>query len=204
MALTTTAKVKAYLGITDSSEDTLIDDWILAAQAQIERYCNRVFDSASFTEYFDGNLKQSVVVRNPPVTTLTSVSYRKDNDEWTAYASTLHDFDANSGVVFFVTGGEEAFLAGLEGRLPRFPQGKKGVRVVYTGGYSSIPADLSQACIELVAKIRGGNAAQRSARASGLQSESLGYESRTWGQMNAAEQFDWLTNHVGTYRRVAI
>lgn len=202
MALTTRANVYGYLGI--SGEDDLVDRLILAAQAAIERFCNRAFDSASYTEYHDGNLKESVVVRNTPITTLTSVSYRKDNDEWTAYDATVYDFEANTGKVFMVKSSSELFLAGIEPHNARFPKGNKSVRVVYTGGYSSIPADLEQACIELVGLMRGGSAEQRAARASGLQSESLGYQSRTWFDMNGAAQFDWMNSKVGSYRRYPV
>lgn len=196
--------MKAYLGITDTSEDPLIDDWILAAQAQIERYCNRAFDSATYTQYYDGNNKRSIVLRNTPVTSVTSISYMTAVDTYTAFDATTYTVNADSGVVQLASTWSNAlWLAGIESPTG-FQKGNKAIKAVYVGGYSTIPADLSQACIELVAKIRGGNASQRSARASGLQSESLGYESRTWGQMNAAEQFDWLTNKVGSYRRVAI
>lgn len=204
MALTTTANVKAYLGITVSTYDTLIDRLVLAAQAEIERFCGLAFDSASHTEYFDGNRKPSVVLTNTPVTAVASVSYRKDNDEWTAYDATTYDWDADTGILELLSTAE-LWIAGADGLARRgFPKGNKAVRVAYTGGYSSIPADLQQACIELVAYMYGGSASARQARASGLVSESLGYESRSWAQMHAAQRFDLLTTLVGSYRRVPV
>ena len=57
MALTTTAKVKTYLGISSSGDDTLIGDLIANAQSIIESHTGRVFDvSGDTTKKFDAKL----------------------------------------------------------------------------------------------------------------------------------------------------
>ena len=54
MAYTTVAAVKAYLGISESGDDDLIDTLIDAAQKAIDGYCHRTFEaSADSTRYFD-------------------------------------------------------------------------------------------------------------------------------------------------------
>ena len=46
--------VKAYLGIAEATDDTLITALVARAQAAIDRYCNRTFEaSANTTRYFD-------------------------------------------------------------------------------------------------------------------------------------------------------
>lgn len=47
------ANFKTWVGISGVGDDTLITDWLLpAAQDFVEKYCNRVFKSASATRYF--------------------------------------------------------------------------------------------------------------------------------------------------------
>lgn len=59
MAYTTTSALKSYLGITSSSDDSLLSDAIAAAQSMIDTYCHRHFEpeshhgpAASHTHYF--------------------------------------------------------------------------------------------------------------------------------------------------------
>lgn len=59
MAYTTTAALKAYLGITSSSDDSLLADAISRAEAMIDRHCHRHFEpesqhgpAASHVHYF--------------------------------------------------------------------------------------------------------------------------------------------------------
>lgn len=54
MAYTSTSDVKAYLGITGSGDDTLIDAFVAAAQAAVDQYYLRTFEaSTNTTRYFD-------------------------------------------------------------------------------------------------------------------------------------------------------
>lgn len=54
MAYTTRADVKTFLGISDTSDDTLLDALIVTAQQMVDDYCGRTFEaSADSTRYFD-------------------------------------------------------------------------------------------------------------------------------------------------------
>jgi hypothetical protein len=53
MAYASIAEVKAYLGITVSTDDTLIEALIDRAKGIIESYTGRVFESETATKYFD-------------------------------------------------------------------------------------------------------------------------------------------------------
>jgi hypothetical protein len=62
MAYTTTALVKTYLGISTSTDDTLIGTLIVRAQAMVDSYTGRTFEaSANSTNYF--NAKSDVYGR---------------------------------------------------------------------------------------------------------------------------------------------
>ena len=49
MAYTTTALLKSYMGITASTDDTLLSLCIDRAQSTIESYTNRVFEASADT-----------------------------------------------------------------------------------------------------------------------------------------------------------
>lgn len=60
MALTTLTRVKAYLGLTDSTYDTLLGYLISAVDDAISRYCNRNFtkDNYAVVQYGSDNLHE--------------------------------------------------------------------------------------------------------------------------------------------------
>ena len=67
MALCTLAEYKAWRGVSGTSWDTLYTTPIGTASAEIERMCNRTaggFNTATFTETFDGDGSQTLTVSN--------------------------------------------------------------------------------------------------------------------------------------------
>lgn len=206
MALTTTANVKEYIGVTGSDDDDLIDRLVLAAQAKAESFCDRKFDQATYTEYFDGNDSPSIVLSNTPIDSITSVALRDDNDEWSAIDATSYDFNADTGEVFLLNGSTALWEAGLAvGRRPTFPKGGKSTRVIYVGGYDSIPADLEQAAIELTVRMLGSTVGGvRLLKNAGVTAASLGYQSFTFESRSAVDEWAYMTNLFGAYRRVSV
>ena len=203
MALTTTANVKAYLGITVTTYDTLIDRLVLAAQNQVEMFTNRKWDTATFTEYHDGNNQDTIVLKNTPIQSITSIGLRKDNDEWTTIAATGYDFDAGTGVVQLLNSSRVLWELGYDPQHWRgFGKGLKSVQAVYVAGYDTIPAGLEQATIELVSSMFGSDEEVRQAKANGLLSESLGYQSRTFRTVSDEMQF--MEQRFGLYRRLPV
>ena len=74
MALTTLANVKEYAGITSDTDDALIDNLITRVQKQIEVYCDRAFDSASYTQIYDGDSTTKIYLDEWPVTAVSRVA----------------------------------------------------------------------------------------------------------------------------------
>jgi uncharacterized phiE125 gp8 family phage protein len=150
--LTTKSKVKAYLGISGTTYDTLLDELIKNSTALVERFCNRNFTEASYTEYFDtiaGYTK--LFVRNFPVASLTSVKYR--SGAWGAI--TWEALNAND------------YLLNDNGKVSLsfpLPDAEKYIEIIYTGGYKinftneldiaqhTLPADLTQIVTDMVAQ----------------------------------------------------
>jgi uncharacterized phiE125 gp8 family phage protein len=130
------ADVKAYLGLTTSATDAVLETLIGNVSAAIESYCNRTFASASYTDRRNGNGGYRLFLANGPVTAVASVTI--DGQNVPAAAG-----DLSSGYVF-----DEGTLY-LRGYC--FNRGVQNVVVTYTAGYAAVPGDVAQACIECVA-----------------------------------------------------
>ena len=77
-AITTLAKVKLFLGITDTSNDILLESLINLTTDQIEGLCgNRRFLQTIYTdEDYDVPNKDIVFLRQWPVASLEAVKFR--------------------------------------------------------------------------------------------------------------------------------
>ena len=164
MALTTNTQIKDYIGIASGTTtwDTLLTTLAARAQSMVDIYCNRVLESASYTEDISRLGMSYIIVRNTPVTTLTSVSsLARDADgveTATALSAGAYRFEAETGVVGLINSrsiwrDDDGYFAASPRSVlsPSFAPGFKNYRVVYTAGYTTgtIPADLTQAMIEV-------------------------------------------------------
>lgn len=157
-ALTTLEVVKSYVlkDMTDTSKDNLLERLINAVSGFIEKYCDRKFGKATYTEKYRGNNRQLLRLNQYPVTAVTLVTidgnavndyeilaeegmlYRENLWTWTGYSIGLVGEDAGS---------------------------KRNIEVQYTAGYvlpkdenlqanppivRTLPYDLEQACILMV------------------------------------------------------
>ncbi len=160
-ALTTTAKVKLYLGISDTAQDTLIDNFVNQATDFIERFCGkRRFLRTTYTnEIYDSPRGRCLFLNNFPVSALTIVEYRggtPSTPTWTTY-------DANGYILY----GNEGFIK-FYSMLPAVSQ---GLRVTYAAGYlidwtaelsatHTLPFDLTEVATELAAGMYNLKASQ--------------------------------------------
>lgn len=135
--LTSLANLKAYLGLTVITDDTLLTNLIERESARIEQLLSRTLASASYTLSVNGTGKDVQMVPNYPITAVASLSI----DGAAIPASTGFTV---AGYVFDDTA---IYLRG--GYL--FTKGVKNVDIAYTAGYSTIPVDIEQSCIELAA-----------------------------------------------------
>lgn len=143
-ALTTVADVKESLGIDagNTAKDNLIKRKINQATLLIESFCNlprdHHFKEATYTnETYDGSASSQLVLRMRPVSAVSSFQYRESPESDASFT----DVDSD----FYFSNLEAGVLNGL------FTQNRNwsGYRVTYTAGYSTIPADLAEACVML-------------------------------------------------------
>ncbi|MEP7299158.1 MAG: head-tail connector protein [Burkholderiales bacterium] len=135
MALTTLENVRAWLNVTSTADDALLTRMIEAASAFIETWLGRKILSANYVETRDGALGTRLITRNYPVTAVASVV--SDGITIPLAASV-----SEHGYVFWPWG--------LALRGHGFTRGYGNVVISYTAGYASVPADIEQACCELV------------------------------------------------------
>lgn len=153
-ALTTLQKVKDYLGITDTTLDTLIQASINQQTDFIESFCGaRRFLRTTYTgEIYDSKPGRCIFLNNFPITSLTAVYYRGgtvSSPVWNTYSADGYLLYGNSGYVKFYA------------MLPEVSQGLKfdyvaGYLIDFTHEldttYHTLPFDLTQACTQLVAE----------------------------------------------------
>ena len=168
MALSTLAAFKIHLSRTPgaASDDLTLQQMLDAADKAVKTYCGRDFESATYTEFYSGTGRRDLVLRQRPVTSVTSVHLDPDGyygDGPGAFASTtlltagidyvLIKDDGTSGKSGLIrrlgglastTGGEVGWYppVGRRGTLaaeykPVWPFGDGNIKVVYVAGYAA-------------------------------------------------------------------
>ena len=96
-ALTTVADVKTYMGVTSSTDDTLIETLVNNVSDQIERWCDRQFAATTFTEFIDARGTRTIAVENPPLVSVDVVAFGA-RDSLTVSSATSTDLLATVAV----------------------------------------------------------------------------------------------------------
>ena len=139
--LTTLSDVKAWLQIGQNpfpaTDDALLTRLITAASRFIEAWLGRQVASADWLEVRDGTGGQLLAFANFPVTAVLSLSIDGLN-----IPPSAADVGFGAGYSFTPT---ELALRGYV-----FTRRAQNVSITYTAGYAAIPADIAQACTELV------------------------------------------------------
>lgn len=177
--LTTLDALKTELGITDTSEDELLDHLIDQASALVETYCNRCFAKQTYREIIPGygNLYLALSVR--PVVSVKSV--KRDGVAITDY----YLDSPNSGLLYRRVGWgwSPKILWGLTWHVE--PNSElANYEVEYTAGFvlpgnpdRTLPADIEKACLDIAKTWYLENK-----QGNGIQSESLGDYSVTYAK----------------------
>lgn len=140
MPLTTVEKVKIYLNLSSTNDDEFIEDLIGFIQEQVEKYCNRKFDVATYIE--DYQCKHKCFPKNTPLKSVQSIV--RDNN----IMMNADDYKIRGNYIEFVSD-----LKGysMGGSVLYASDDTNEVTITYTAGYDTIPEDLKLAAIKLVA-----------------------------------------------------
>jgi len=176
--LTTLSDVKAWLNVQTTNDDALLTRLISAASTFIQSWLNRQIASQSYTQTLNGNASRKMVLENWPITAVSSLTIdgvvvsQSPNSQTTGYM-----FDDK--VVYLIS---RSFCRGLQ-----------NIVISYTAGYSSVPLDIAQACIELVSM------RYRERDRIGLASKAVGGETTAY---SLKDMSDSVRAQLSQYRRV--
>lgn len=142
----TRAEFKAAAGITDTTDDTIIDAVLEGTSRMIDRYCGRRFyvTDDDETRYFAPEYANELF--SDDIVTITTLKTDADGDRTyeTTWATTDYDLlphnAAPDGKPY------TRITVAPQGRYS-FPTFRKGVQIVGTFGYPAIPADVHTACV---------------------------------------------------------
>lgn len=167
-ALTTLARVKEYLGITDVGSDTFLENLINRATDWLEARTNRRFLLTTYTsELYDGG-EEILFLNQYPITELTFLKYRVGT-----IASPIWQAFSTNDYVLYGKAGYVKFLLGTT------PKNVQNIQVSYKAGYKidfanindptkhTLPLDVESAVVSLVADV------YNKSQSSGIQSESV-------------------------------
>ena len=145
--LITLATYKDAEGLTTPKEDGRIGALIPSVSQLVKTYCGNSFVdyySSAKTETFTVNWNTHIVqLTESPVNTITSVQERTSYDSaYTTLTTGAYEYHLDT-----VT---DSVFRTLSSGYRNWATGVDAVKVVYTAGYSAVPADLNLAVIDLV------------------------------------------------------
>jgi len=132
------ADLKGILGITSTTDDTVMRKILEAASRSIDNYCNRAFVTQTATKYFNGAYTLWV----PDLLSMTTLKTDEDGDG--TYENTLDTTFATGDVIPYGVGIEDSLNTFPKVRLEINPEGdygsfasgvKKGVEIAGIWGY---------------------------------------------------------------------
>ena len=179
--------------------------------------------SASRVEYIDGESFPHILLKYTPITAISAVVIT--TGATTTQSITLTDLECDGIPIASLTAGETT--QGNEGRVgfranasgpcaswwdyglpqpsilqgrngtPNFGNGRKRVKVSYTGGYAAAPGDLSFAATAYAAFLY-----RQQSRDASVQSESLGQYSVSYSTSNGVSMPDSVADLIAPYVRM--
>lgn len=178
MALANTTQLKTHLSITNTSQDTLLQQLLNGAGDAVLSYLGRPIEQSNYTEYLSGNGQRDLMLKNRPVLTNTATVYLDQKgyygagtDAFNATTTALNstsDFAvipdspnnlSNSGILkrlgfgWGLTPGRPAGALATPYRQAVWQVGDGNIKVTYTGGFANVPADITLAVLQMAAVV---------------------------------------------------
>ena len=133
--LTTVSQVIAFLGTAGTGQDTLVQWIVTAVSVAMQTYMRRRIPSQGYVEKTNGEGETWLYLGQRPVSALTEIALEGDFGVFDdVIDSSSLKLDTEAGIVY------------RDGAA--FPRGLQNVQATYTGGYTTIPADLEHAAAQ--------------------------------------------------------
>lgn len=184
-AWTSLANVKEHLDIdgSDTTYDAFLTSLVNRSYKVLEAYIGHAIKSATYTEDYDGDSTNSLLLKNYPIISITSIY---DDVDRNFTASTLIP------AADYVLDKEEGMVR-LFQNTSAFKSGILNVRITYVAGYATIPADVEMAGIAHVAWM------YRRANTEGTTAQTLGGKSEQYEMSFLPE---YLKQMLRPYRKI--
>lgn len=149
MSYATTAQVKSYLGLTGTSDDTLIGDKINAATSNIETYTDRKFQvQSNSTRYFDSceDVDGLTLFLDHDICHINSIT----NGDGTAVTSAQYATNPRNGTPYYAIKLKSSYSLSWED--DDNGDNEDAIQVSGKWGYSEAPPkDIVEACVQWAA-----------------------------------------------------
>jgi len=212
MALSTVTSVKTQAGIpaSDTSRDDQIAAILAGVTAHVKNTLNRDIEQATYTEYYSGDGTPVLLLRQRPVTSITSI-YLDNAGYWGdganspfssprllvdgvdyALRRTSATLGSPAGLVYRINGVWNYPTRRQQGYVSNQPGvGNGNLKVTYMAGFPTIPADLQMGVNSLVMRIlnaaaMGGQAQQASYEDASVVYLAPGEAAKMMGSIEAA------------------
>jgi len=134
--LTTLQSAKDWLGITSNTDDALLSALVTSASNYIQSWLDRTFAITAYNELRDGTGTRGIMTSEYPIASVSMVKI----DGVVIPAATAY------GTPGYRVDDRRITLQG--GYC--FRRDIANVELAYTAGYASVPAEISQACIDMI------------------------------------------------------
>ena len=152
---------KAFLNITSSAYDVELQTFIDAAERMVVNRIGPVVDSPIIDEWHDGGSVSIVVRARGPIASVMKVTESYGPISYTL-TEVVEDESPIGPFTFSVDYGRGVLTRRYSGVAGRFAPGRANIHVVYEGGYTLSPPDITLATNLLIAHMwetqRGGAA----------------------------------------------
>lgn len=112
--------------------------------AAVIKHCGRRIAQETFTEYYDGNGKESLLLKEYPIVSVTSVTHYDINGNATSVVAS--DFN-----LYKEKGSLKLKAAAVHSSI--WLRGDHNYKVIYAAGYNPIPEDIKLACLTWIATL---------------------------------------------------
>lgn len=195
-ALTTTSRVKTFLSIGGTTYDSLISTLIDSCTDYIEKYCDRRFKQATYTdEVYTASYGYGLYLKNTPVSSITSIQERggiENINSWQNIHSNKYYYESLSGKI-----------TRIDAPFVNTPQ---HYRATYVGGYNfdnsaTFLSDVGAADLEMAVWMLVGKVFNDRKNNGSIKSESIGDYSVTFAREAFADKqiMDILNNYRKTF-----
>ena len=130
-----------------SPTNTAVSRWIEEASDTINHLAGDVFGVTSYDEYIDYNSEDTILVKHSPIISVSSITYATVDVGLSGRSSSwVTKTEDTDYLVYTDRGTIDIIWANWQPS-----DGKKRIRVQYTGGYAEVPPRIQELCTKMVA-----------------------------------------------------